>query len=190
MLLGRTHSGALRIVFQIAIPTIVLAFAVSAVLGLTAVWWTAAMVAVTTAAWLVRQLFGRVPAALQSASVVLLPWFLSLAVFGVTAQSQGWRTLALLALLWYLHNWGEDRLLRMSGQIGSDKLGVVLLAIAEAGIALLLISTREPLWLAVLVILWLPTWLALFQRRVAPSLRYWWLFSILASALAVGQAVS
>ena len=159
-------------------------------LGLQAVWWTAILLAVTTAAWLVRQTFGPPPAILHSATVVILPWFLSLSLFGITAESQIWRSLVLIALFWFLHNWGEERLLLLSRRQTRDILAIALIALAEIGIALLLISTREPLWLAVLVVLWLPTWLAIFQRRVTVGLRYWWLFSILASAIALGQSIA
>ena len=92
----------------------------------------------------------------------------------------------MLVFLWFLHNWGEMRVLRGA----PDVVGIALLAAADLGVALLLITARQPIWLAVLVVLWLPTWLAVYRRQPMTRLNFWWLAALLVSAAAVGQGVS
>ncbi len=185
MLLGDESQGALSTVIRIALPTTALAFSLAFVLGSAAVWWTVTLIAVTLIAWIVRYTFDTTPALLQSLVTIVMPWMLVLALLGVTNTHDGWRILALLSGLWFVHNWGEGRVLRL----GSDSLGIVLLAIAEVGISILLVATREPIWLAVLVLLWLPAWFALFRHRSMRGLNFWWLLALLVSAAAVGQSI-
>ena len=186
LLLGRDERGVLHLVFRVALPTVVLAFAVAFVLGAAAVWMTVVLLAVSMLGWISWHTLRIAPAVLHSLVTVALPWFMALTLLGVNIQHEHWTILATLVLLWFLHNWGEIRVLRAS----QDAVGIVLLGIAEAGIALLLVSARAPIWLAILVVLWLPTWLSIYRRQPMLRLNFWWLFAMLVSAAAVGQIVS
>ncbi len=125
------------------------------------------------------------PAMLHSAATVALPWVLTLAQIGVNPDQEFWIYHVLLVALWLVHNWGEGRLLRTS----SDLLGICLLATSDLGLAILLVVARAPLWLALMSVLWLPTWLLIYQRRPLQRLNFWWLLGMLMSALALGQSL-
>jgi hypothetical protein len=116
---------------------------------------------------------------------VALTWALTLVQVGVNPEQEFWTYHIVLVALWFLHNWGEGRLLRAP----SDLLGICLLAISDLGLALLLVVARAPLWLALMSVLWLPTWLLIYQRRPLQRLNFWWLLGMLISALALGQSV-
>ena len=60
---------------------------------------------------------------------------------------------------------------------------------AEIGIISLLIFIRAPFWLALLIVLWLPTWLAVYYRRPLQRLNFVWLLAMLLSAWALGQSL-
>ena len=49
---------------------------------------------------------------------------------------------------------------------------------------------RAPLWLALMSVLWLPTWLLIYQRRPLQRLNFWWLLGMLMSGLALGQSLA
>jgi hypothetical protein len=87
--------------------------------------------------------------------------------------------------LWFIHNWGEGRLLRSH----SDLLGICLLAMSDLGLALILVIAQAPLWLALMSVLWLPTWVLIYQRRPLQRLNFWWLLGMLISGLALGQSL-
>jgi hypothetical protein len=186
LLLGRHEQGVLHLVFRVALPTVLVTFAIAFVLGPAAIWMTVALLAVSMLGWLIRHTVHVVPAILHSVVTIVLPWFLALTLLGANAEHERWGVLAGLVALWFLHNWGEIRVLRAS----PDTLGIALLAVADAGIALMLVSARAPVWLAVLVVLWLPTWLSILRRRPMLRLNFWWLLAMLVSAAAVGQSVS
>jgi hypothetical protein len=184
LLLGRDKQGVLHLLFRVALPTVALTFAIAFVLGATAVWMTVALLAVSMLGWISRHTFGVVPAVLHGLVTIVLPWILALTQFGVTSQYAEWRILMALVLMWFLHNWGESRVLRAT----QDAAGIALLGMADVGIALLMVSTREPIWLAILVVLWLPSWLTILRRQPMQRLNFWWLIAMLVSAIAVGQS--
>lgn len=62
-----------------------------------------------------------------------------------------------------------------------------LLILADVGIIILFLVLREPLWLAILAPLWLPTWFAYHQGAPVDRQPIWRLAAFLISAIAVGQ---
>ncbi len=184
-LLGRDDKGVLHLLYRVVLPTVALAFAIAFVLGPAAIWLTAAAVGITALGWIARHAINTLPTALHSVMTIVLPWTLALTQFGSAGAGEHGTVLALLALLWFLHHWGEKRVLRN----GADGVGIGLLAAADIGLALLLVALRVPLWLAVMAVLWLPTWLSVVQRRPMSRLNFWWLLAMLVSAVAVGQSV-
>lgn len=184
-LLGRDDQGVLHLVLRVVFPSAALALAIAFVLGPQAVLLTTVVLLLSLIGWITRHTVGHIPAALHSAVTVALPWWLTLDLLGVTPLSENWANQLGLVLLWFLHNWGEGRCLRARG----DVLGIGLLAIGDLGLAVLLVISRAPLWLALMSILWLPTWLLVYQRRPLPRLNFWWLLAMLISGLALGQSL-
>jgi len=184
-LLGWDDNGVLHLLMRVAMPSALLAIAVALTLGPAAVWLTGILLALGLAGWIVRHTVGYVPAAFHSAATVALPWALTLAQVGVNPGQEFWTYHVVLVGLWFVHNWGEGRLLRSS----SDLLGICLLAVSDLGMALLLVVARAPLWLALMSVLWLPTWLLIYQRRPLQRLNFWWLLGMLISGLALGQSL-
>jgi hypothetical protein len=184
-LLGWDDNGVLHLLMRVALPCAILAFAVALTLSPAAVWLTGMMLALGLAGWIVRHTIGYVPAALHSAATVALPWALTLAQVGISPEREFWTYHVVVVLLWFVHNWGEGRLLRAP----SDLLGICLLAVSDLGLALLLVVAQAPLWLALMSVLWLPTWLLIYQRRPLQRLNFWWLLSMLISGLALGQSL-
>jgi hypothetical protein len=184
-LLGWDDKGVLHLVMRVALPSALLAVAVALTLSATALWLTGIILALALAGWIVRHTVGYVPAAFHSAATVALPWALTLAQVGVNPEGEFWTYHLVLVGLWFVHNWGEGRLLRSAG----DLLGISLLALSDLGLAILLVVVRAPLWLALMSALWLPTWLLIYQRRPLQRLNFWWLVGMLISALALGQSL-
>jgi hypothetical protein len=184
-LLGWDDRGVLHLIMRVALPTSLLAIAVALTLSPAAVWLTGIMLALGLAGWVVRHTVGYVPAVLHAGATVTLPWVLTLAQVGVTPEQEFWSYQVVLVALWTLHNWAESRLLRASG----DLLGICLLALSDLALALLLVVAQAPLWLALMSVLWLPTWLLIYQRRPLARLNFWWLLGMLISSLAVGQSL-
>jgi hypothetical protein len=108
---------------------------------------------------------------------------LALDLLGVSGDRPDWNLQFVMVLLWVLHTWGAERTLLHR----NDWLAVAGMAVADIGIGVLLIIAQTPLWLALLAILWLPTWLAVYQRRSLRRQQIWWLAAMLISALALGQ---
>lgn len=189
LLLGWDDRGVMHLLYRVALPTVALALAVAVVLGPAAIWLTLAVIAIAIAGWTSRHAANILPALLHSAITVVLPWTLILAHFGLGDGAANWQPHGALVLLWFIHNWGEGRVMRNP----TDWPGIGLLALAEAGIALLMIALRLPLWLAVMAVLWLPTWLEIAQRRpmmrIQMRINFWWLLAMLASAAALGQSL-
>lgn len=183
-LLGRDDHGVLHLVMRVVFPTVALALAVALVLGQQAVLLTLLVAGLSVGGWIARHSVQHVPAFFHSAVTVALPWLLALHQAGVTPAHERWPAYMALIALWFLHNWGEGRCLRRTG----DRLGVGLLAVADVGMALLLIVARAPLWLALMSVLWLPTWLLVYQRRPLQRLNFWWLAAMLVSGVALGQS--
>ena len=102
---------------------------------------------------------------------------------GVYNGGTQWNLHLALVVLWVLYVWGGERSLIHQ----RDWLAAVFMAVASIGIGVLLIIAQTPLWIALLVIVWLPTWLALYQRRSLRQQQFWWLIAMLISALALGQ---
>jgi hypothetical protein len=186
MVLGQDNRNVLHLVFRVGLPTLAMILAVAIVLGASAVWLTMVVVTITAIGWIGRHTRGSVPAVLHSAVTIGLPWCLTLLLLGVDSGHDGWRILIGLVLLWFLHNWGEMRVLGFT----RDVPGIALLAGADIGIALLLVYVQQPIWLVVLILLWLPTWLTISRRQPAVRLNIWWLLAMLASAIAVSQSLS
>jgi hypothetical protein len=184
-LLGWDDNGVLHLLMRVALPSALLAIGVALTLGPAAVWMTAIMLGLGLTGWIIHHTVGYVPAAFHSAATVALPWAVTLALVGVSPDQQFWLYHVVLLGLWALHNWGEGRLLR----VPSDLLGICLLAMSDLGLALLLVIVRAPLWLALMSVLWLPTWVLIYQRRPLQRLNFWWLLGMLISALALGQSL-
>lgn len=70
---------------------------------------------------------------------------------------------------------------------GNDPWGIALLAAADVGLGALLIIAETPLWLAPLAVLWLPTYLTLYQGKRVDRLTFWWLAALLLSSAAIGS---
>jgi hypothetical protein len=183
-LLGNDMATALPLVYRVALPTALLAFAIAFVLGPSAVLLTLLVAVVSALGWISRHTFGRMPALLHSAVTVALPWWLVLSQWQLAPGAEEWNASAALAAIWFVHNWGEGRGLRH----GRDWVAVGLLAIADLSLVALLITVRAPLWLGILCLLWLPTWLFVYWRRPWQPLNFWWLATLLMSGLALGQS--
>jgi hypothetical protein len=182
-LLGWDNTGVLPLLFRVVLPSVVLALALASVLGVTAVWMTGLLMLVSVLGWTIRRSLEAQPVLLQSIATIGLPWLLASQLLP-TVQGAGWPLSQTgMILLWVLHNWGEGRLLCAY----DDRFGLVLLAGAEVGMVLLLIFLQAPLWLGLLVILWLPAWLLIYQRQPLQRVTIWWLGALLISALALGQ---
>ncbi len=182
-LLGWDNAGAFPLLFRVALPSVILASAVSLVLGITALWMTGLVALVSILGWTSRRVLQLSPALLHSIVTIALPWALAINLFGHLGNGTHWKLNLALVLLWVLHNWGEGRSIRSS----DDWFGLALLAVAEVGIVLLFVLARTPFWLVPLVVLWLPAWLAVYQKQRLQRANIWWLLSMLVSSLAVGQ---
>jgi hypothetical protein len=183
-LLGWDDRGMLHLLMRVALPSVLMAVALAAALGWSAIWLTILVLALSLGGWIARHNMKGVPDAFRSAVTIVLPWWLVLAQAGVAVADERWPTYVALIGLWFVHHWGEVRALRRVG----DRGGVALLAVADVGLAVLLILARAPLWLALMAILWLPTWLLVYEGRPLQRARVWWLAALLVSGLALGQS--
>jgi hypothetical protein len=95
-----------------------------------------------------------------------------------------WRYTLALATLWTIHTWAGNRSIAEP----EDRFGLAGIALAQAGISFLLVLAQTPLWLALLAVLWLPTWLAVYRKQSLHSVEFWWLAAMIASSLALGQS--
>jgi hypothetical protein len=184
-LLGWDDSGVMHLIMRVALPGALVALAVALTLGPAAVGMTLALLGLGLAGWILRHTFGTVPAVLHSAATVGLPWTLGLVQGGLSPADEFWPNYVALVGLWFIHNWGEGRVLRAP----QDWLGIGLLAIGDIGLGVLMIVSRAPLWLALLSVIWLPTWLLIYQRRPLHRLNFWWLMAMLVSSVALGQSL-
>ena len=94
-----------------------------------------------------------------------------------------WAVHLLMVLFWVLLGWGQERSLRLA----DDGPGALLIGGAQMAILVLLIIGKALLFLPVLVLLWLPGWLFLAQRRSPGSLQILWLLSLFVCGAAVAQ---
>lgn len=182
-LLAFDESNALPHLFRIGAPTLLLAGITALALGSGALLLTLVVALASALGWVWRRTWQRPPAALHAAVTILLPWLLVLwvAIHAVALEQS--RAIIVLAVLWTVHHWGATR----SSLFVDDHVAPVLLAVAQIGIALLLIAVQAPFLLPVLAVLWLPTWLNVYRRHSLDGLGIWWLASLLVSALAIGQ---
>lgn len=179
------HGDVWSLAFHVALPTVLLATLAAAVLGVEALLLTAAVAFLAILGWIARHALQGIPLLLTALIAIGLPWVLVLQQ--MTPQEFGSNGSPLvLAACWVVHYWGEMRMLANS----RDVLAMALLATAEIGVCALLILMQAPLWLAIIVLLFLPTWLMAAQgapvdRRMQPL----WLIALLLSALALGQTL-
>ncbi|MDE0140162.1 MAG: hypothetical protein OXI80_13885 [Caldilineaceae bacterium] len=176
--LGMHGPSVLAILTRAWLPCVAVAFAAAAAVGMPAVWATLAVLGLALTAWLQRHV-ALIPASvLHSLVVVAAPWFMGLTLFGLDP----WNGLYwALILLWTLHVWCANSSLDNPGALG----GLAGMAVAQAGIALLLIFGRAPLALAVLCILWLATWVAVYRGQPLQNIQASWTAALLVSAAAM-----
>ncbi len=182
-LLDWNQARALPLLFRVGLPSLLLASAVALVLTPLALWMTAALFFISVIGWITRRSLQSSTTLLHSLVTITLPWLLALSLLGSEITDGEWSIHLILLGLWTVHNWGEGRNLRNR----ADPLGLLLLAVAEVGLVSLLIFLRAPFWLALLLVLWLPTWLSIYYRRPLQHLNFIWLLAMLLSAWALGQ---
>lgn len=181
-LFGTDSPGILSSISRLTLPSVALALLVAATLHPDLFWLTLGVVVLSVGGWLYRQVDVVPIALLYSIVAVAFPWWAALLVSG-HPPGVAWRYPAALAILWTVHIWGGNRSIAEPG----DRFGLAGIAVAQAGISLLLILLQIPLWLALLAILWLPTWLAVYQKRSLRAVEFWWLAAMIVSSLALGQ---
>ncbi len=180
--LGVHGPSVFTILARAWLPGVVVAFVTAFAIGLPAVWATLVALGLAVIAWLQRYV-ALIPASvLHSLVVVAAPWFMGLTLFGLDPWSGlHWA----LILLWTLHVWGANSSLDNPGALG----GLAGMAVAQAGIALLLIFGQASLSLAVLCILWLATWVAVYRGQPLQNVQASWMAALLVSAAAMTQTV-
>jgi len=177
------YTHALPLLFRVGLPSLLLSGAVALVLTPVALWMTACVFLLSIIGWIIRRTLQSSTTFLHSLVTITMPWLLTLTLFGTQISDRQWAFHLIFITMWTLHNWGEGRNLRAV----ADPLGLFLLATAEIGIIGLMIFLRAPFWLALLVILWLPTWLSVYYRRPVQQLNFIWLLAMLLSGWALGQ---
>ncbi|MEZ4713640.1 MAG: hypothetical protein R3A44_41010 [Caldilineaceae bacterium] len=184
-----TPNAVFPLLFRVAAPTVLLATAVAVVLDGAALWLTAVVIVCSMIGWVSRRTWRIHPHFLHAVVTIALPWALTLNVLqpelGSGESTYVWRIQLALLILWTIHNWGEGRcLLRVR-----DPFGIGLLAAADVGLGILLLVAKAPIWLALLSLLWLPTWICIYRGYSLRNVTFWWLLAMLVSAAAVGQLV-
>ncbi len=167
-------------------PVLLLALLVSAALGRDALLLTCAAAGLAALGWTFRRTFGALPALLASLATVGLPWLLALRLLGGEWSTVQWLGQMALLTLWVVHQWGAGRVLENA----QDLAGLALVALAQLGLCLLLIVAQAPLWLALLVLLFLPTWLAVARQQPLRRQRLLWLVALLVERAGPGPDVS
>ncbi len=175
---------AVPLLFRVGLPSLLLALVVAAVLAPLAIWLTGAVFLASVLAWIVRRTLHSSANFLHSLVTVALPATLALTLFPPATGAVDRPLYLLLVVFWTIHNWGEGRNLRSS----ADPWGLLLLGVAEMGMISVLLFIQAPLWLAFLILLWLPTWLAIYQGQKLRRFNFLWLATLLLSAWAVGQS--
>jgi hypothetical protein len=182
-LLSQDDSNAIPYLIRVALPLFTVALVVSSVLGMSAVGATAVMAAVSVAAWTLRRALQTPPLLLHAVAILLLPWLLVLWQMGLSPSSSAWSVALLLGLFWTLHAWGEARLTPWP----QDRLALILMAVAELAILVLLIAQKSLVWIPIVALLLLPTWLKVVRRESPAGLSIWWALATLASAAAIAS---
>lgn len=180
-LFGLHGSGVLATLARAWFPGVLVAFVAAFSIGMPAVLATLVVLVIALNGWLQRYVGLISVSVLHSFVAVAAPWTLGLALFGVDFWSgYNWT----LILLWTVHVWAANRCLENPG----ERSGLVGMALAQAGIALLLIFGRAPLPLAVLGVLWLATWMAIYRGQPLVNVQATWTAALLVSAVAMTQA--
>ena len=179
-LFGMHGPGVLSILARAWLPGVLIAFAAAFAIGMPAVWATVVVLGFAVMGWLQRHVALISASVLHSLVVVAAPWALGMTVFGLDLWSVNhWA----LILLWTVHVWGANHSLDNP----DARHGLAAMAFAQAGIALLLILGQAPLPLAVLGILWLATWMAIFRGQSRVNLQATWTAALLVSAAGMTQ---
>lgn len=179
------HTDLWPLAFRVGVPAVLLAFVVAAVLGAGALFLTLSVVLITILGWTARHTLAGIPVILFSLVAIGLPWLLVVRELTPAAADVQWAPQIMLAGAWVVHHWGETRVLTDSG----DTVGLALLAAAEVALCVLLVVMQAPLWLGLIVLLLLPTWLAIFRGQSVGHMSPFWLLAMLLSALALGQVI-
>jgi hypothetical protein len=182
-LFGGEGPTSLPLLYRIALPSVMLGLLVASALGVTALITTALVIGLGIVGWISGRVLHRPPVLFHALVMVGLPWWLTLNFLGVRTVTAQWSLHLALIVLWVIHTWGAERALLHV----QDWLALSLMAGAAISIGVLLIIAQAPLWLALLAVLWLPTWLAVYQGRSLEGQQFWWLLAMLASANALGQ---
>jgi hypothetical protein len=202
-LLSLDERNSLPYLVRVALPTLLVALVVAAVLGVPALISTGALVIVTVGGWILRRTLQTPPLLLHAVAMVALPWLLTLLQVGATPDSTVWPAAVALGVLWTLHTWGEARsavwqqerstdrqqdwqpaYTEQAGQV--DRLALWLMGAMQVGLLLLLVVNKTPLWAPIVAILLLPTWLRTLRKLPLVGLSGWWMAAFLVSALALG----
>lgn len=179
-LFGMHGPGVLSILARAWLPGVLATFAAAFAIGMPAVWATLVVLGIAVIGWLQRHVALISASVLHSLVVVAAPWALGMMLFGPDLWSgYHWA----LIFLWTVHVWGANRSLDNPGA----RSGLAGMALAQAGIALLLILGQAPLPLAVLGILWLATWMATYRGQSLVNVQASWTAALLVSAAAMAQ---
>lgn len=184
-LFAEDHTDLWPLAFRVGAPAVLLSFVVAAVLGVGALFLTLSVALLTILGWTARHTLTGIPVVLFSLVTIGLPWLLVLREVTPAGVAIVWAPQIVLAGLWVAHHWGETRVLADGG----DLVGLVLLAVAEAALCVFLVVMQAPLWLGLIVLLLLPTWLSVFRGQRLGHMTPFWLLAMLLSALALGQVV-
>ena len=176
-LFSEDHTDLWPLAFRVGAPAFLLAFVVASVLGFPAL--------LLTLGWTARHTLAGIPVLLFSLVAIGLPWLLALLTAIPAETAVAWAPQIILVCLWVVHHWGEMRVLAA----GADLVGLLLLATAEAALCVFLVVMQAPFWLGLIVLLLLPTWLAVFRGQAVSHMPPFWLLAMLLSALALGQVV-
>jgi hypothetical protein len=184
-LLGDNTAEMWPVLFRIALPAALVALLAATALGVEAVGLTVVLLVITTFGWISTRRAHQMPILLQSIVSIGLPWLLGALLSGIFPGTPRWFPLVSIIALQVLREWGLGRL-----QFGpADRLGLLVVVLADVVLGLLLIWLQVPLWFGVWFVVSLPVWISLLQRRPAAPTAVWRLTSILISAVAVGQSI-
>lgn len=179
------HHDLWPLALRVGAPAMLLALLVAAVLGAEALVLTAAVIIIAGLGWTARHALHTIPIVLASIVSIGLPWLLTLRLMTPPELTRDWQPTLLLLALWVIHHWGEVRIVHDA----HDAYAMVCLGASEIALCVLLVWLQAPLWLAVIVLLLLPVWLAIAQgHAVGTRMQPLWLLALLVSALTVGQA--
>lgn len=181
-LLSLDESNSLPFLVRVALPALLVTLIVAAVLGLPALLLTLLVAGVTVGGWILRRTLTLPPLFLHAVVLVALPWLATLLQMGVRSNASVWPAAVAVGAFWTLHAWGEAR----AGTWPEDRLALILLGAAQLGVLLVLILNKTPIWVPIVAVLLLPTWLRALRRQPLAGLSIWWTAALFVSALALG----